>query len=163
MQGARAPQPGVTNRPSPSGPFTVPSAPDRSQGNTFLERCAAPRAPASPKGPPGPFCVYRGGFARFQPFSATGDWGWARCAGSFGHRGHDCCQSKLVMSQTQQTRHYIARAPRTPGCTCSGDRGVPPGRYDNPMSPLHCHNGLMASCLEARRRVLSHLISLMRM
>ena len=45
MQGARAPQPGATNRPSPSGPFTVPSAPDRSQECRFLERCAAPRAP----------------------------------------------------------------------------------------------------------------------
>ena len=45
MQGARAPQPGATNRPSPSGPFKVPSAPDRSQGHPFLERCAAPRAP----------------------------------------------------------------------------------------------------------------------
>ena len=62
MQGARAPQPGVTNRPSPSGPFTVPSAPDRSQECRFLERCAAPRAPCerlpalkqpAPQRPPG--------------------------------------------------------------------------------------------------------------
>ena len=45
MQGARAPQPGATNRPSPSGHINVPSAPDRSQGNIFLKRCAAPRAP----------------------------------------------------------------------------------------------------------------------
>ena len=62
MQGARAPQPGATNRPSPSGPFTAPSAPDRSQDRPFLERCAAPRAPCkrlpalkqpAPQRPPG--------------------------------------------------------------------------------------------------------------
>lgn len=61
MQGARAPQPGATNRPSPSGHIYVPSAPDRSQESHFLERCAAPRAPwgatrpqqPAPQRPPG--------------------------------------------------------------------------------------------------------------
>ena len=43
MQGARAPQPGATNRPSPSGPFYVPSAPDRSQR-------ALPQALCGPQG-----------------------------------------------------------------------------------------------------------------
>ena len=166
----RAPQPGATNRPSPSGPFKVPSAPDRSQDHPFLKRCAAPRAPCErhpPSRSPRHQKALRGLFAFIRVdlfacgFSSMGDRGWARCAGSFDHRGHDRCQSKLVMSQRQQTRCYVPRAPRTPGCTCSGDRGAPPGRYDNPMSPLHCHNGLMVSCLEARRRVLSHLISLM--
>lgn len=61
MQGARAPQPGATNRPSPSGHIQVPSAPDRSQESRFPKRCAAPRAPWSatrpqqpaPQRPPG--------------------------------------------------------------------------------------------------------------
>ena len=142
--------------------FQVPSAPDRSQGHFFLKRCAAPRAPASPKGPPGPFRVYRGGFARLQPFSATGDWGWARCAGSFDHRGHDCCQSKLLMSQTQQTRHYIPRVPCTPGCTCGGARGAP-GSLRQSHVPFALPQRADGFLFGSPRRVLSHLISLMRM
>ena len=141
---------------------SVPSAPDRSQEEASSSAVRPPGRPRHQKALRGLFAFLRADLFACG-FSSIGDRGWARCAGSFDHRGHDCCQSKLVMSQRQQTRHYIARAPRTPGCTCSGDRGVPPGRYDNPMSPLHCHNGLMASCLEAHRRVLSHLISLMRM
>ena len=53
----------------------APSAPDRSQDHPFLKRCAAPRAPATPKGPPGPFRVYGVGFGRLRPFTATGDRG----------------------------------------------------------------------------------------
>ena len=61
MQGARAPQPGATNRPSPSGHVKRPSAPDRSQGTPSSsavrppgrpERLPAPKQPA-PQRPPG--------------------------------------------------------------------------------------------------------------
>ena len=61
MQGARAPQPGATNRPSPSGHVKRPSAPDRSQGTPSSsavrppgrpERRPAPKQPA-PQRPPG--------------------------------------------------------------------------------------------------------------
>ena len=61
MQGARAPQPGATNRPSPSGHTIGPSAPDRSQRASSSsavrppgrpERRPAPSQPA-PQRPPG--------------------------------------------------------------------------------------------------------------
>ena len=61
MQGARAPQPGATNRPSPSGHTIGPSAPDRSQRAPSSsavrppgrpERRPAPSLPA-PQRPPG--------------------------------------------------------------------------------------------------------------
>ena len=45
MQGARAPQPGATNRPSPSGPLKGPLRSRPFSSETFLKRCAAPRAP----------------------------------------------------------------------------------------------------------------------
>ena len=54
MQGRRRLKPGATNRPSPSGRINCPSAPDRSQGIPFLERCAAPRAPWAPPRPSQP-------------------------------------------------------------------------------------------------------------
>ena len=61
MQGARAPQPGATNRPSPSGHTIGPLRSDRSQARPSLsavrppgrpERLPAPRQPA-PQLPPG--------------------------------------------------------------------------------------------------------------
>ena len=61
MQGARAPQPGATNRPSPSGRIKRPLRSRPFSRDTFLERCAAPRAPErrpaptqpAPQRPPG--------------------------------------------------------------------------------------------------------------
>ena len=62
MQGARAPQPGATNRPSPSGPLTRPLRSRPFSREPFLKRCAAPRAPCgrhprltqpAPQRPPG--------------------------------------------------------------------------------------------------------------
>ena len=61
MQGARAPQPGATNRPSPSGHTIGPSAPDRSQRASSSSAVRPPgrpeRRPAlsqpAPQRPPG--------------------------------------------------------------------------------------------------------------
>ena len=61
MQGARAPQPGATNRPSPSGHVKGPSAPDRSQRASSSSAVRPPgrpeRLPAlsqpAPQRPPG--------------------------------------------------------------------------------------------------------------
>ena len=61
MQGARAPQPGATNRPSPSGHTIGPSAPDRSQARPSSSAVRPPgrpeRLPAlsqpAPQRPPG--------------------------------------------------------------------------------------------------------------
>ena len=61
MQGARAPQPGATNRPSPSGHTIGPSAPDRSQRAPSSSAVRPPgrpeRLPAlsqpAPQRPPG--------------------------------------------------------------------------------------------------------------
>ena len=61
MQGARAPQPGATNRPSPSGHTIGPSAPDRSQRAPSSSAVRPPgrpeRRPAlsqpAPQRPPG--------------------------------------------------------------------------------------------------------------
>ena len=47
MQGARAPQPGATNRPSPSGHVQRPLRSRPFSREPFLKRCAAPRAPWS--------------------------------------------------------------------------------------------------------------------
>ena len=102
----------------------VPSAPDRSQGRPSSSAVRPSGRPRHQKALRGLFAFIRTDLIACG-FSSMGDRGWARCAGSFDHRGHDCCQAKLVMSQGQQTRHYIPRVPRTPGCTCSGDRGAP--------------------------------------
>lgn len=135
MQGARAPQPGATNRPSPSGPFYVPSAPDRSQDTHFLERCAAPRAPWSATRPQQP--------APQRPPGAGGHGG----RGTPGPIPNPEVKPASAEGTAGATL-WETRAPPAPGARCAGlgavrrdmstwergTRGGPPLSYAGPLS-----------------------------
>ena len=126
MQGARAPQPGATNRPSPSGHVKGPSAPDRSQARPSSsavrppgrpERLPAPSQPA-PQRPPG--------------------------AGGPGGRGTPGPMPNPEVKPasaegTAGATLWETRAPPAPGARCAGrGRGgaeEAPGRGGDPRGP----------------------------
>ncbi len=115
MQGARAPQPGATNRPSPSGHTIGPSAPDRSQRAPSL---SAVRPPGRPERRPAPSLP-----APQRPPGAGGPGG----RGTPGPMPNPEVKPASAEGTAGATL-WETRAPPAPGARCAGrgTRGGPP-------------------------------------
>ena len=127
MQGARAPQPGATNRPSPSGHVIGPSAPDRSQR---APSSSAVRPPGRPERRPALSLP-----APQRPPGAGGPGG----RGTPGPMPNPEVKPASAEGTAGATL-WETRAPPAPGARCAGrGRGGAngaPGRGDPRGSPL---------------------------